>query len=152
MTRSELSEHLAFSAWASRRLLESCRSAPPEVLPKALEKLEHIFLADRIWLARMKANAPSVFRHPGETFDLESLRLAWEPLHADWVALAESAEPDRVVPYKTLDGTPRENTIRQTVLHVVNHATYHRGQVSALLRAAGIQPLATDLIEYYRAK
>jgi uncharacterized damage-inducible protein DinB len=34
--------------------------------------------------------------------------------------------------------------------HVVNHSSYHRGQVVTMLRQLGIQPPATDLIRYYR--
>ncbi|HEU5394788.1 MAG TPA: DinB family protein [Candidatus Methylomirabilis sp.] len=34
--------------------------------------------------------------------------------------------------------------------HVVNHSTYHRGQVITMLRQLGAKPVATDLIAYYR--
>jgi uncharacterized damage-inducible protein DinB len=34
--------------------------------------------------------------------------------------------------------------------HVVNHSSYHRGQVTTLLRQLGAKPVATDLITYYR--
>jgi uncharacterized damage-inducible protein DinB len=36
------------------------------------------------------------------------------------------------------------------VLHVVNHATHHRGQVSAFIRALGHRPPATDLTAMLR--
>ena len=49
-----------------------------------------------------------------------------------------------------LDGTPFESSLKQVVLHVVNHATLHRGQVMGLFRQAGVKPPATDLIFYYR--
>ena len=38
----------------------------------------------------------------------------------------------------------------QVVLHLVNHGSYHRGQVATMLRQAGIKPPGTDLISYYR--
>ena len=38
----------------------------------------------------------------------------------------------------------------QIVLHVVNHGSYHRGQVAAMLRAAGYAPPDSDLIIWYR--
>jgi uncharacterized damage-inducible protein DinB len=34
--------------------------------------------------------------------------------------------------------------------HLVNHSTYHRGQVVTMLRQAGVKPVATDLIAFYR--
>ena len=48
-------------------------------------------------------------------------------------------------------GDPFETPLWQIVLHVVNHATLHRGQVMAMLRQLGIPPPPTDLISYYRS-
>jgi uncharacterized damage-inducible protein DinB len=34
----------------------------------------------------------------------------------------------------------------------VNHGTYHRGQVTTLLRQLGVQPATTDLVAFYRER
>jgi uncharacterized damage-inducible protein DinB len=57
---------------------------------------------------------------------------------------------DRVVDYKSLKGDPFKNTVREIVMHVVNHATIHRGQVMGMLRQMGVAPPPTDLIFFYR--
>ena len=49
-----------------------------------------------------------------------------------------------------MDGKQYESPVWQIVLHVVNHATLHRGQVVAMLRQLGMTPPGTDLIYYYR--
>jgi uncharacterized damage-inducible protein DinB len=49
-----------------------------------------------------------------------------------------------------MDGKPFETPVWQIVLHVVNHATLHRGQAMALLRQLGMKPPPTDLIFFYR--
>ena len=36
------------------------------------------------------------------------------------------------------------------LLHVVNHATLHRGQVMGMIRQLGIAPPATDFLFFYR--
>jgi DinB family len=36
-------------------------------------------------------------------------------------------------------------------LHVVNHASYHRGQITTMLRQLGREPIGTDLMAYYRS-
>jgi uncharacterized damage-inducible protein DinB len=38
------------------------------------------------------------------------------------------------------------------MVHVVNHSSYHRGQVTTLLRQLGAQPVSTDFLEYYDEK
>ena len=61
-----LRNHLAYTAWASRRLVESAAQLPPEQLTRdfgtadrsILGTLAHVFAADRIWLARITGAAP----------------------------------------------------------------------------------------------
>jgi uncharacterized damage-inducible protein DinB len=36
--------------------------------------------------------------------------------------------------------------------HLVNHGSYHRGQVTTLLRQLGAQPILTDLMHFYRER
>jgi uncharacterized damage-inducible protein DinB len=54
--------------------------------------------------------------------------------------------------YKNMKGDPFEDTYEETLFHVVNHSTYHRGQIISMLREAGVTKLvSTDLIHYLRA-
>jgi uncharacterized damage-inducible protein DinB len=55
------------------------------------------------------------------------------------------------VSYRDLKGNPWRTPLWQIVLHVVNHATHHRGQAAGFLRALGHAPPPLDLIAYYRA-
>jgi uncharacterized damage-inducible protein DinB len=56
----------------------------------------------------------------------------------------------RMIDYQDLKGNPHRTPIWQIALHVVNHATLHRGQAMSLLRQLGVPPPPTDLIFYYR--
>jgi uncharacterized damage-inducible protein DinB len=60
----------------------------------------------------------------------------------------ESAEAS--ISYHDLKGTPWTQRLGKLVLHVVNHGTHHRGQVSGFLRALGRTPPVLDLVLYYR--
>ena len=59
---------------------------------------------------------------------------------------------DRVIEYKTFNFGVYRNALWQSMQHVVNHGTYHRGQVTTLLRQLGAQPVLTDLMHYYRER
>jgi uncharacterized damage-inducible protein DinB len=160
MTAEELRLHISYSGWASRKLLDAAFALSQEdrhrefgVSHKSLAgTLEHIFFADRIWFARTVD--PRVVRGgfgefgPGETIETE-----WPPLQKrweDWAAALSQPDLVRVVEYKDLKGNPYRTPVWQIVLHVVNHATLHRGQAMSLLRQLGVAPPPTDLIFYYR--
>jgi uncharacterized damage-inducible protein DinB len=49
-----------------------------------------------------------------------------------------------------MSGEPFTSSLGQMLRHVVNHSTYHRGQVTTMLRQLGVPAPATDLILYYR--
>jgi uncharacterized damage-inducible protein DinB len=124
-------QHLQFMKWADDLLLDAIEVN----LPSRREIMEHIFMAERIWLARIKGNVDSKHLAPPEIHE------QWLTLEDDWT---------RVVEYKTLAGIEGKSPVWQIVLHVVNHGSYHRGQAAAALRAAGFTPPGTDLIAWYR--
>ena len=60
---------------------------------------------------------------------------------------------ERTFEYRLFDGTPSAQPFWQMLQHVVNHGSYHRGQVTTMLRQMGAAgPKATDLIAFYRLK
>jgi uncharacterized damage-inducible protein DinB len=54
--------------------------------------------------------------------------------------------------YKMFNGQPTASPFWQMLQHVVNHASYHRGQVTTMLRQLGEKPAKSmDMIAYYRS-
>jgi len=155
-----LRSHLDFSSWASRQLMEAAVSLPLEEANRDLRTsyqsiagtLAHIYKADRIWLDRIHARQTFQF---SDDFSLDALVTEWPALHASWREWAAGLDDDgfqRVAAYRLLSGDPGESPLWQIVLHVVNHASYHRGQIVTMLRQLGRTPPSTDLIRYYRLK
>ncbi|HLK31687.1 MAG TPA: DinB family protein [Terriglobales bacterium] len=152
--------HLDYTAWASNRLLDSVTRLTPEELTRdfktsdrnVLETLAHVFAADRVWLARVNGETRATFIGP-EDKHLEVLTKDWPALHQRWrqwaVPLTDQ-DAMAVIPYRDLKGNAWEQPLWQILLHVVNHGTHHRGQVSGFLRAMGHVPPPLDLIAYYR--
>jgi uncharacterized damage-inducible protein DinB len=152
--------HVDYSRWASNRLLEAAAALQREELDRDFGTadrsfagtLMHIFGADRVWLARVKGSAnPDV---PGPEFAaIDVLKPAWETVHKGWMDWVGSLDEDnvrRVISYHDLKGRAWRTPNWQIVLHVVNHATHHRGQAAGFLRSMGHQPPPLDLIAYYR--
>src|SRR5262249_26271206 len=59
---------------------------------------------------------------------------------------------NRVMEYKTLKFGTYSNPLWQSMQHLVNHGTYHRGQITTMLRQLGAQPILTDLMHFYRER
>ena len=49
-----------------------------------------------------------------------------------------------------LDGSEHRNHLWELLLHIVNHSTYHRGQITTMLRQLGARTIATDITRWYR--
>jgi uncharacterized damage-inducible protein DinB len=93
----------------------------------------------------------------GDTFpDVAALRVKWVELEGEVRAvLAKLGESGitRVMDYKMLNGDPRQSVFWHMLQHVVNHASYHRGQVTTMMRQLGAPPpQSMDLIAFYRTR
>ena len=129
--------------WADDLLL----SAVQTNMPARKETLEHIFMAERIWLARIQGTLDASVLVPPTDLAGE-----WPALHEAWLSWAAGlSDWGQVLRYKTLAGVEAESTLWEIVLHVANHGSYHRGQAAAMLRASGFAPPTTDLIMWYRS-
>ena len=149
--------HLAYTEWATARLLSAARELAPEELARdfgtahrsILGTFVHVFGADRVWLARLQGGAQE---WPGD-YDLAGLESDWSALYARWQSWAaglDGAAIEARVSYHDLKGNAWVSPVWQIVLHVVNHGTHHRGQVAGFLRSMGRTPPVLDLIAYYR--
>lgn len=158
--RSVLLLHLEYSAWATALLLKAAAGISSEEVTGdrgashggILDTLRHIFYADRIWLARL-TGGQQAFKDPGPEPSLGDLQQAWPELLARFrqhVDLIPEADFSANLHYTNLKGEALGFPRWQVLLHVVNHATLHRGQVVAMLRQMGYQPPATDLIYFYQ--
>ena len=153
---------LRFSEWATRRVLESAATLSAEDLHRDLgnsyrslfDTLAHIYQADAIWFDRLMGIPTDRLAAYEPRPDLAGLSEQWQTLHGRYLAWAEALAPadwDRIVPHRNVKGEAVRQAVWRIVLHVVNHASYHRGQITTLLRQLGREPAGTDLMLYYRS-
>jgi uncharacterized damage-inducible protein DinB len=118
----------------------------------------HIYSAEWVWYSRWQGHSPTKPLSVDEFPDLATLKAAWLDQEAKTRALISprdlgEAGVTRVVEYRLMNGQEGRAPFWQMVQHVVNHGTYHRGQVTTMLRQIGAAPpKSTDLIAYYREK
>ena len=163
MTPDEMCALYDFNAWANHRSLEAASALKPEEFTRTMgssfssvrDTLAHIYGAEWIWLERFQGRSPSNLPEPTQFADVTSLRERWLEHEAHllkFVRGLSQTDLERVLEYKTLKYGVYKNPLWQSMQHVVNHGSYHRGQVTTLLRQLGAQPILTDLMHFYRER
>ena len=161
MTLDDLHSLYAYNAWANARFYESNegldetrRTAPLESsFPSVIDTLGHIVGAEWIWLSRWQGASPAGFPEWLQAPSLEDLRSRLsrvESERAEYLAGLSENDLQRPLAYTLLNGTASSTRLLDLLLHVVNHSTYHRGQLTTLLRQVGATPPATDYVVYTR--
>jgi uncharacterized damage-inducible protein DinB len=120
---------------------------------RAVGLLAHIAAARRIWLWRLGAiDRPpdSIFPETADVAavaeELRALQQRW----ADYLGGVTDADLDRTFEYRSLDGRRWRNRVEDVLTQLFGHSWYHRGQIAMLVRAAGGEPAATDLVYWSR--
>lgn len=152
-----------YNAWANQRALQACAGLTGEQFTRDLgssfrsvrDTLAHVLGAEWIWYERFQGRSPTALPTAMEFPDLASLRARWAELERDLISfVAGRTVPHlaRIFEVRSLKGALYANPLWQMLQHVVNHGTYHRGQVAAMLRQLGTKPGYTDLIYFYRER
>ena len=160
IARSTLLTHFDYTLWASSKLLDAAGRLNSEELTRDLQvshtslvgTLQHIYYADRIWLSRLEGRTLASFVDPDPGPGLDALKEHWPVVIKglrDFVEYAPAELFERELTFKRLTGDAQRVTHWKVLLHIVNHATLHRGQVMAMLRQLGHVPPGTDYLFFH---
>ena len=163
MTPDEIRTLFDYNTWANHRELDAATQLPPEQFTKPLgssfssvrDTLMHICGGEWIWHERFEGRSSSAIPDLASIQTVEALRTHWLPQEARLLAYVQKltqADLDRVIEYKTINFGMYQNPLWQSMQHVVNHGTYHRGQITTMLRQLGAKPILTDLMHFYRER
>ncbi len=157
---TQLREQFAYNRWANLRLLDACEPLSRDDLrrelggsfPSVWLTLTHLYAAENTWLARWQGTPTG--RKP-ELDGVETVGMLggkWDDVWRQQCELldgATEAEVRRVIPVVLMSGKRLDQQLGATMRHCVNHATYHRGQVTNFLRMLGATTVPLDLALYY---
>jgi uncharacterized damage-inducible protein DinB len=150
---------LLYTLWADRVCLKALEQVSAEDLVRdtgtsfgsLLGTLAHILGAERRWLARVEGKALDRALYNEDQPDFETLSVAWIEASAElgfFIASLTAEQVSADITWIDSSGNPHTRPLWQPVVHLVNHSTYHRGQVVSLLRQLGYAPPSTDLIDF----
>jgi uncharacterized damage-inducible protein DinB len=148
----------AFNRWANDLVLAACRKLSPEQYAaepapgwsSVRSTIVHIAVVTDGWL---RATTGETVADPPTEADLPTVDHAAQVLaHADSVLakLLPTLTPELLSTPRTITGRGRTASLPPWVIfrHVVNHGTYHRGQVASKLKRLGVEQPATDFIYF----
>lgn len=151
----------AYNAWANRRIFDAVAALPEEQYLRDLKSshggihgtLAHIVWAEQLWLHRWVGKPNPAVPQGAELKSLGEVRSCWEAVEAERGSFLAGFNEQRLedtIRVQPSSGGAFTHTFRQMFRHLINHSSYHRGQIVTLLRQLGSRPPNTDLIRYYR--
>jgi uncharacterized damage-inducible protein DinB len=147
-----------YNRWMNSRLCALCANLPDDERKRDRgaffgsihATLNHLLWGDRSWLGRFIGEPYRYAAFGADMYD-DFAQLAEERELTDGKILtwAQSIAPEWLVGSlrytSSVDGKTRELTRAVAVVHLFNHGTHHRGQVTTLLSQLGHNPGETDL-------
>ncbi len=153
---------LEYNLWAMRTLLSFLRTQEKGLSDKPVSSsfsgirntLLHITDAEVIWLSRLEGNPVSDW--PSKTFsgNEDALYELSESVSERLYTFVSAQSNDfglKKIAYTNMKGDQFENSVLQILLHLINHGSFHRGQIITMLRQLGVSGIpSTDMIAFYR--
>lgn len=117
-----------------------------KISEKAIKLYNHILNAHQIWNNRIdtKDTAFGIWdMHP-----VQDLRDIDNTNYAHTLLIIDQLDLNNLINHPKIKGKPFSKKIWEILFHVINHSTYHRGQIATEFRQSGMDPLMTDYIFY----
>lgn len=164
MNLAYLQTLLDYHYWARDIVLDAVTDIPREKFTQPVDSsfkslrdtVAHIYAADFVWFQRWVGRAPQGLIAYDRFPDPTSIRTAWKDLETETRQFVTNLGEDGInkrFDYNLLSGAADTAPFWEMLVHVVNHASYHRGQVTTLMRQLGVHPpKPTDMIAFFRTR
>jgi uncharacterized damage-inducible protein DinB len=160
MNKSDIELLYRYNRWANQRIVDATGDLTGAQLEQKIESsfasiratLEHIVGAEWVWLERWKGTSPTSLPTGADYSTTEAIRERFEEVERDrqkYLAGLTEEGLQQEISYSRFNGERQTHRLGRLMQHLINHSTYHRGQVATMLRQAGLTPPTTDLLYYY---
>jgi uncharacterized damage-inducible protein DinB len=150
----------AFNRWANDKMLEACRKLTPEQYnaepvpgwPPVRTTVWHIAIVTDAWLRAVAGDPDDSIPAETDVKTPDDAARILERAYRTLDKLLPTLTPEMLNSPRTFSRRGRTTELPPWVVlrHVVNHTTYHRGQVASKLKRFNVQQAETDLVYYAR--
>ena len=154
-----------YNAWVNARLYRMAGNLSDEQYQRDVGAyfkslhgtLNHLLVTDRVWMRRLTGAGDHPARLDAIVCDdlpsLTAARRDEDERIINYVQGLSESQLDEVLHFKTMNGTPQQQPLREILAHLFNHQTHHRGQAHTILTVLGIvEPDPLDLFVMQREK
>ena len=163
MNKSDIQDLFEYNNWANGKILDAVSHLTPEQFLKDLQSshlsvrdtLSHILAAEWIWLERWKGTSPKALLDPAEFPTAESVKRKLsqvETERAEFINGLTEQSLAQPITYTNTKGEQWTYQLGRMLQHVANHSSYHRGQITTMLRQLGVEPATVDLLVFVDVK
>lgn len=158
MNVADVLELYDYNRWATTQVVEVAATLTDEQLHRSTAAsyasifgtLAHVFWSEWIWLSRWTADVSSADpRSARRLAELLAIRAAFESEQRRFLGGLSNPDLARMISYENPPGTTWTYSLQHMLQHVVNHSTYHRGQLTTLIRECGVTPRPLDFLVYF---
>ena len=129
-------------------------AARPIIFGSILRTLNHVYAMGQVWKAHLQGASHDLStRNPEICPLLDELRIVQQDIDDGYICYAGSlpqADTDEIVAFTFIGGGAGSMSCEDILLHVVNHATYHRGHIADMMYECSVKPPTTDLPMFFK--
>lgn len=159
-----LQQYAAYNHWANKQLLDAIGQLSAEQItqpitssfPSVFKTVLHLLDAENMWWQRLKLQEH--VERPSDTFtgdfkELHQKLLQQSALYEQWTVGLLEHQLQHVFGYQRSKNEQQKQPVYQTLLHIFNHSSFHRGQLVTMLRQLNVTTIpSTDFTAYLRLK
>ena len=161
MTLQEIKLLHAYNSWADNRIIDAVLAMPADKVMQDLKSshggihrtLVHIVAAEKMWLSRWVGKPDASFLSAADAPTVEAVKNVWVAVGfetARFLGTMSDKKLQDTFTMKTSKGDTFTHLYWHAFQHMVDHSSYHRGQIVTMMRQQGAVPPTTGLINFYR--
>lgn len=159
MNKNDIVHLYDYNRWANAKIFDAVSKLTAEQFTEDLhsshrsvrDTLAHILAAEWIWLERWNGTSPKALLDPTDFPTVESIRTRLSEVEdgcRKFINGLTDQSLETVVAYTNTQGEEWKYPLGHMMQHVANHSSYHRGQVTTMLRQLGAGVIPVDLLYF----
>jgi uncharacterized damage-inducible protein DinB len=139
-----------YNDWANQILIDAFRRYQDAIPASCLRLLSHLTNAQTIWVSRITGIIPVIGVWEDYSLaDCEKHHMQSSTALSKVIANYLEGQLTSIS-YTNTKNESFTNSLQDILLHIFNHATYHRAQIATEMRKHGLEPVNTDYITFAR--
>jgi uncharacterized damage-inducible protein DinB len=153
-----------YHVWANQKVFQHLKQLPEKIYKEQIKSvfssisdvMVHLYATDVTWLETMKESSYQDTVNEVNRRKLEAAEASMEELEALYQLLSEEyyrffgeqQDVERIIVTEHPRFGRMEFVLADLIHHVVNHGTYHRGNISAMLHQQDERGIPTDYVYF----